>query len=172
MAELKSTRDGFGDGLAQAGKDVRVIALTADLAESTRVLKFKEAYPGRFFDMGVAEQDMVTVAAGLASCGKIPFACGFAVFLAGRSADQVRLQAGVSHLNMKIIGSHAGLLTGEDGATHQGLEDIGMMRSIPGMVVVSPADYVEAKLATQALAKHLGPAYLRLGRDKLPVLYG
>ncbi len=113
---------------------------------------------------------MITVAAGLASSGKIPFACGFAVFIAGRSYDQVRLHAGVSHLNMKIIGSHAGLLTGEDGATHQALEDIGQMRAIPKMIVISPADYIEAKAATKAIARLEGPIYLRLGRDKLSII--
>jgi transketolase len=168
---MRSTRDGFGDAVVEAGKNKEVVVLTADLAESTRVLKFKDAYPERFFDVGVAEQNMITVAAGLASSGKIPFACGFAVFVAGRSYDQVRLHAGVSHLNMKIVGSHAGLLTGEDGATHQGLEDIGQMRAIPGMTVISPADYFEAKKATLYAARMKGPVYLRLGRDKLPIIY-
>ena len=167
----KSTREGFGDGLLEAGKDRRVVVLVADLLESTRTQEFKLVHPERCFDVGVAEQNLITVAAGLASSGKIPFACGFAIFLAGRSYDQVRLHAGISHLNMKIIGSHAGLLTGEDGATHQALEDIGQMRAIPGIKVISPADYVEAKAATKAIARLEGPVYLRLGRDKLPIIY-
>lgn len=166
----RSTREGFGDGLLEAGKDRNVVVLVADLLESTRTQAFSMAYPERCFDVGVAEQNLITIAAGLASSGKTPFACGFAVFLAGRSYDQIRLHAGISHLNIKIIGSHAGLLTGEDGATHQALEDMGQMRAIPGMTVISPADYIEAKAATKEIAKLKGPVYLRLGRDKLPII--
>lgn len=166
----KSTREGFGEGIVEAGKDKKVVALVPDLMESLRLEAFSKAYPERFFDLGVAEQNLITVAAGLASSGKTPFACGFAIFLAGRAYDQIRLHAGLSHLNIKIIGSHAGLLTGEDGATHQALEDIGQMRAIPGMTVISPADYIEAKAATKAIAKLKGPVYLRLGRDKLPII--
>jgi transketolase len=172
MAEEKSTRDGFGAGLLEAGRDKRVVALTTDLCESTRVNLFSEAYPERFFDMGVAEQNAICVAAGFAASGKIPFVSGFAVFIAGRGYDQIRLHAGISGLNIKLVGAHGGLLTGRQGASHQMLEDIGMMRAIPGMTVVSPADYEEARQATIAAAKHNGPVYLRLGREKIPVIHG
>ncbi|MBU0628288.1 MAG: transketolase family protein [Nanoarchaeota archaeon] len=170
MAELKATRDGYGEGLVEAGKNESVVALDADLAESTRSIKFKEKYPLRFFDVGIAEQNLVATAAGLAASGKIPFASSFAVFITGRAYDQIRLNAGISHLNMKIVGSHAGLLTGEDGASHQSLEDISLMRGIPGMVVIQPCDFVEAKKATIEIAKYKGPVYLRLSRGKVPVI--
>lgn len=147
--EKKSTRDGYGDALVEIGNDKRVVALDADLSESTRSHKFAHKYPERFFDMGIAEQDMVATAAGLAASGKIPFASSFAVFSTGRAYDQMRLAA-ISNLNVRIIGSHAGLLTGEDGATHQALEDISLTRTLPNMTVLSPADYTEAKKATKA----------------------
>lgn len=171
MPEKKSTRDGFGDGLLEAGKNKRVVALCTDLTESTRIKPFKNAYPERFFSAGVAEQNAVCMAAGLASCGKIPFVAGYAVFIVGRAYDQIRLHAGISRLNIKIVGAHGGLMTGLQGATHQALEDIGQMRAIPGMKVISPADYIEAREATKAIARLDGPAYLRLGREKLPLIY-
>ena len=170
MADTKATRDGYGEGLIEAGKDENVVALDADLAESTRSIKFKEKYPSRFFDVGIAEQNLVATSAGLAASGKIPFASSFAVFITGRAYDQIRLNAGISHLNMKLIGSHAGLLTGEDGASHQSLEDISLMRGIPGMAVIQPCDFVEAKKATIEIAKYKGPVYLRLSRGKVPVI--
>ena len=170
MTEKKATRDGFGEALAEIGKDKRIVVLDADLAESTRSIKFKEKYPERFFDVGIAEQNLVATAAGLAASGKIPFACSFAVFITGRAYDQIRLMAGISKLPVRIVGSHAGLLTGEDGASHQALEDISLMRGIPGMTVIQPADYIEAKEATKELIKLKGPAYLRLGRGKVPII--
>lgn len=170
MTEMKSTREGYGEALVELGKDRRVVALDADLAESTRSIKFKEKYPERFFDVGIAEQNLVATSAGLAASGKIPFASSFAVFITGRAYDQVRLNAGISHLNIKLVGSHSGLLTGEDGASHQSLEDISLMRAIPGMIVIQPCDFVEAKKATIEISKYKGPVYLRLGRGKLPII--
>jgi len=170
MAEMKATRDGYGEALIELGKDKRIVVLDADLAESTRSIKFKEKYPERFFDVGIAEQNLVATAAGLAASGKIPFASSFAVFITGRAYGQVRLNAGISHLNIKLVGSHAGLLTGEDGASHQSLEDISLMRGIPKMIVIQPCDFIEAKKATIAISKYKGPVYLRLGRTKLPII--
>ncbi len=170
MTEMKATRDGYGAALVELGKDKRIVALDADLAESTRSIKFKEKYPERFFDVGIAEQNLVATAAGLAASGKIPFASSFAVFITGRAYDQVRLNAGISHLNIKLVGSHAGLLTGEDGASHQSLEDISLMRGIPGITIIQPCDFTEAKKATIAISKYKGPVYLRLGRTKLPII--
>lgn len=170
MAETKATRDGFGEALAELGSNKDIVVLDADLSESTRTHKFAQKYPERFLDMGIAEQDLVATAAGLAASGKIPFACSFAAFITGRANDQIRLNAGISKLNIKLVGSHAGLLTGEDGASHQSLEDIGLMRCIPGMTVIQPADFIEAKEATKAAAKLKGPVYLRLGRGKVPVI--
>ncbi len=172
MAETKATRDGYGKGLVEAGKNKNVVALDADLAESTRSIMFAEKYPERFFEMGVAEQDLIGTAAGLAASGKIPFASSFACFITGRSFDQVRLMAAVSKLPIRVVGSHAGLLTGEDGATHQALEDISLMRTLPNMTVIQPSDAVEAEKAVLALASYKGPAYLRLGRGKVPIIHG
>jgi len=170
MAETIATRDGYGKALVKIGKDKRIVALDADLAESTRSLWFKEKYPERFFDMGISEQDLIGTAAGLAASGKIPFASSFAIFITGRAYDQIRLMAGISKLPIRIVGSHAGLLTGEDGASHQALEDVSLMRGIPGMTVIQPCDAVEAGKAVEALIKLKGPAYLRLGRGKVPVI--
>jgi transketolase len=169
--EKKATRDGYGKGLVEAGKNKNVVALDADLSESTRSNKFAEAYPERFFEMGISEQDMVGTAGGLAASGKIPFASSFACFVTGRSFGQVRLMAAISNLNVRVVGSHAGLLTGEDGATHQALEDISLMRTLPNMTVIQPADAVEAEKAVLALVNHKGPAYLRLGRGKVPAIH-
>ena len=167
--KTEATRDGFGKGIVKAGKNQNVVVLDADLAESTRSIKFKEAYPDRFFDMGIAEMDMIGTAAGLAASGKIPFACSFAVFSTGRAYDAMRL-ATISELNVKIVGSHAGLATGEDGATHQSIDDISLTRTLPGMIVIQPCDILEAEKATLALVEHKGPAYLRIGRAKVPIL--
>jgi len=165
----EATRDGFGKGIVKAGENKDVVVLDADLAESTRSIKFKEKFPERFFDMGIAEMDMVGTAAGLAASGKIPFACSFAVFSTGRAYGAMRLAA-ISELNVKIVGSHAGLSTGEDGATHQAIDDISLARTLPGMTVIQPGDSLEAEKATLALVNHKGPAYLRLIRGKVPIL--
>ncbi len=170
MNELKATRDGYGEALLELGEDKRVVVLDADLSKSTRSEKFKKKYPERFFNVGIAEQNLIATAAGLAASGKIPFASSFAVFITGRAYGQIRLNAGISNLNIKIVGSHAGLLTGEDGASHQSLEDISLMRGIPGMTVIQPCDFIEAKKATKSIAKHKGPVYLRLLREKLPII--
>ena len=146
--------------------------LDADLAAATKTGMFKKAYPDRFFDCGIAENNMVGVAAGLALSGKIPFASSFAMFLAGRSFEQVRNSLGYPHINVKLGATHAGITVGEDGATHQCNEDIALMRTIPGMVVLNPADATEAKKAVEAAILHDGPVYLRFGRMAVPVLYG
>lgn len=169
--EQRAIRDGFGDGMVELGKkNPRVVALTADLTESTRLDRFAEAYPDRFFQVGVAEQNMIGVAAGLAQSDFIPFAASYAVFSPGRTLDQIRLSVCYSQTNVKIVGSHAGLSVGPDGATHQALEDVAIMRTLPNMMVVVPSDAIEAKKATHAVAAHRGPAYLRLGREKVPTL--
>ncbi len=164
--EEAATRDGFGEALLELGSNPKVLALTADLAESTRVAKFAQKYPDRFFDVGVAEQNLVGVAAGLGLDGWIPFASSYAVFSPGRSWDQIRVSICYANSNVKIVGSHAGLTVGEDGATHQALEDIAITRVLPKMTVVVPCDSIEAKKATFALSEMRGPAYLRLGREK------
>lgn len=164
-------RDGFGQGLLEAGrKNERIVALTADLAESTRVEAFAQAFPNRFFDVGVAEQNLAGVAAGLSLGGQIPFLASYAAFSPGRNWDQIRVSICYSQLNVKIVGAHAGLTVGADGATHQALEDIALMRVLPNMTVVVPADSVEASKATIAIAEHIGPTYLRLSRAKSPVI--
>ncbi len=169
--EKKATRDGYGEALVEIGEDKNVVALDADLSESTRSSLFKEKYPKRFFEMGISEQDMIGTAAGLALSGKIPFASTFAIFASCRALDQIRNAIAYPKLNVKIVGSHAGLLTGEDGVSHQAIEDIALMRSIPNMMVISPADYTEAKKAVKAIYEYDGPVYLRLGRAKLPIIY-
>lgn len=173
MPEMIPTRDGFGRGLlelGQANKDV--VVLCADLTDSTRAAWFKEKFPGRFFGFGVAEQDMFGAAAGFALMGKIPYACTFGVFASGRAWDQVRVSIASMHLNVKIIGTHGGISVGEDGATHQALEEITLMRVLPGMTVVVPADANEAKAATIQAAGINGPVYIRLGRSPAPVVTG
>ena len=171
MAEMKkiATRDSYGKALAELGaEDERVVVLDADLAKATKTIEFKKVFPDRFFDCGIAEGNMMGVAAGLAACGKIPFASSFAMFAAGRAFEQVRNSIGYPHLNVKIGASHAGISVGEDGATHQCNEDIALMRTIPGMVVLNPADDLETRAAVMAAAKHDGPVYLRLGRLAVP----
>lgn len=168
--EKKATRDGFGDGLFELGqKNENVVALCADLAGSLKMNKFIDHYPQRFFQCGVAEANMMGVAAGLATGGFIPFTGTFANFSTGRVFDQIRQSIAYSHKNVKICASHAGITLGEDGATHQILEDIGMMKMLPGMTVINPCDYRQTKAATIALADHDGPAYLRFGRPGWPV---
>lgn len=165
----RSVREGFAEGLCEAGEEnENVVALTADLKESVRMDLFAEKFPKRFFDVGVAEQNLVTVASGLAMMGKIPFAGSYAVFSPGRNWEQIRTTICYNDANVKIIGSHAGLATGPDGATHQMLEDIALMRTLPNMQVFSPCDAEEAKRMTLALAHMTSPAYMRIAREKSP----
>ena len=173
MADKIATREAYGAALVELGaKYENLVVLDADLAAATKTGMFKKAYPDRFFDCGIAENNMVGVAAGLALSGKIPFASSFAMFLAGRSFEQVRNSLGYPHINVKLGATHAGITVGEDGATHQCNEDIALMRTIPGMVVLNPADATEAKKAVEAAILHDGPVYLRFGRMEVPVLYG
>jgi len=168
--EKKDTRSGFGDALTELGKtNENVVALTADLTGSLKMGEFKKNHPERFFQMGIAEANMMGVAAGLTIGGKIPFTGTFANFSTARVYDQIRQAIAYSDKNVKICASHAGLTLGEDGATHQTLEDIGMMKMLPGMVVINPCDYNQTKAATLAIAKYKGPVYLRFGRPKIPV---
>lgn len=167
MAEMvkKATRESYGEALAElADKYPQIVVLDADLAAATKSGTFKKACPDRFVDCGISECNMVGVAAGLASCGKIPFATSFAMFAAGRAFEQVRNSVGYPKLNVKIVGSHAGISVGEDGATHQCCEDLALMRTIPGMVVLNPSDHYEMKAAVKAAVEHYGPVYIRLGR--------
>lgn len=167
--EKKSARDGYGDGLLDAARgNEDIVVLSADLTESTRTLSFQETYPDRFFDMGVSEQNMMGVAAGLALSGKTPFVSSFAVFSPGRNWDQLRVSVCYSQSNVKVIGAHSGLNVGPDGATHQALEDIAITRVLPNLTVVVPCDYWETRKATFALSRTLGPAYMRFGRDTFP----
>ena len=169
--DQKATRDGFGLGLVIAGKnDDRVVVLSADLKESTRVEAFAKEFPQRFFEIGVAEQNLATVAAGLATYGKIPFITSYATFSPGRNWEQIRTTACINDVPVKVIGCHAGLTVGPDGATHQALEDIAIMRVLPNMTVIVPCDSNEAYKATLAIAQTTKPAYLRLGREKTPVI--
>lgn len=160
----KATRESYGAALAEYGADERIVVLDADLSKSTKTEMFKKAYPERFFNAGIAEANMMCVAAGLASCGKIAFASTFAMFAAGRAFEQVRNSIGYTKLNVKIGATHAGISVGEDGASHQCLEDIALMRSIPNMVIINPADDIEARLAVKAAIDHDGPVYMRFGR--------
>lgn len=168
--EQEPTRAGFGRGLKKAGeKNDNVVALCADLTESTQMHLFKEAFPERFIEVGVAEQNLVTVASGMARMGKIPFTSSYAAFSPGRNWEQIRTTACLNEMPVKIVGSHAGISVGPDGATHQMLEDIALMRVLPGMIVVAPGDAVEAEKATQAIAENNSPSYLRLAREKTPI---
>lgn len=168
--ENKATREGYGDGLiALAEMRPDLVVLDADLAAATKTSVFKKAYPDRHFECGIAEQNMMGVAAGIASTGKLVFASSFAMFATGRAYEVVRNSIGYPALNVKIGGTHGGISVGEDGATHQCNEDIALMRTIPAMTVINPADYYEAKAAVLAMAEHQGPAYLRFGRLAIPV---
>jgi len=170
--ELRNTRDGYGDALLELGeKDPRIVVMDADLAKSTQTERFKLRFPERFVDCGVAEQNLMATAAGLAATGKIVFASTFAMFATGRAYDQVRNTIAYSDLEVKICASHGGITVGEDGSSHQALEDIALMRAIPGMKVVVPADYYEVREAVKAVAYLEGPAYVRLGRPKVPVIF-
>ncbi|MBQ4065435.1 MAG: transketolase family protein, partial [Clostridia bacterium] len=171
MADKIATRESYGDALVELGAiSDKLVVLDADLAEATKTVKFKKAYPDRFFDCGIAEGNMVTVAAGLSTAGLVPFCSSFAMFTAGRAFEQIRNAIGYPHLNVKIGATHAGITVGEDGATHQCLEDIGTMRTIPGMTIVNPSDAVEAKAAVEAALNTNGPFYLRFGRFAVPVI--
>lgn len=173
MSEVikKATREGYGDGLLELGKEFdNLIVLDADLAEATKTCVFKKEFPERHIDCGIAESNMMGVAAGMSVTGKVPFASSFAMFSAGRAFEQVRNSIGYPHLNVKIGATHAGISVGEDGATHQCNEDIALMRTIPGMVIINPSDYVEAKAAVRAAYEWEGPCYLRFGRLAVPVI--
>ena len=168
--EKKDTRSGFGDGLTELGlKNENIVALCADLTGSLKMNEFKNNHPERFFQVGIAEANMMGIAAGLTIGGKIPFTGTFANFSTGRVYDQIRQSIAYSGKNVKICASHAGITLGEDGATHQILEDIGMMKMLPGMTVINTCDYNQTKAATIAIADHVGPVYLRFGRPKVPV---
>ena len=168
--EKKDTRSGFGDGLTELGlKNENIVALCADLTGSLKMNEFKNNHPERFFQVGIAEANMMGIAAGLTIGGKIPFTGTFANFSTGRVYDQIRQSITYSGKNVKICASHAGITLGEDGATHQILEDIGMMKMLPGMTVINTCDYNQTKAATLAVADHVGPVYLRFGRPKVPV---
>lgn len=168
-----ATRESYGNALAELGKlHEDLVVLDADLAEATKTAIFRSAFPERHIDCGIAECNMIGIAAGLAASGKVPFASSFAMFAAGRAFEQVRNSVGYPHLNVKIAATHAGISVGEDGATHQCNEDIALMRTIPGMTVICPADDVEARAAVKAAYEHDGPVYLRFGRLPVPVVNG
>ncbi len=173
MSEIKkiATRDSYGNALAELGQTKPdLIVLDADLAGATKTGIFKKAFPERHWDCGIAEANMAGIAAGLSTCGKVPFISSFAMFAAGRAYEQVRNSIGYPHLNVKIGATHAGITVGEDGATHQCLEDLALMREIPGMVVINPSDDIEAKAAVKAAYEHVGPVYLRFGRLAVPII--
>ena len=172
IGELIATRDAFGTALNEFAKDNKdVVVLDADLAKATMSCRFKDAYPERFFDMGISEGDLVGTAAGLATTGKIPFACTFAMFAAGRAFEQIRNTVAYPRLNVKICGSHGGVAVGKDGASHQCIEDLAIMAAIPGMVVINPGDAVEMRGAVRAAMDYNGPVYIRLGRNPVPVVF-
>ena len=170
MADKIATRESYGSALVELAEKYDFVVLDADLAEATKTVKFKKAYPERFFDCGIAEGNMISVAAGIATTGKPVFASSFAMFAAGRAFEQVRNSVGYPHLNVKIGATHAGITVGEDGATHQCNEDIALMRTIPGMTIVNPSDDVEARAAVEAALTTNGPFYLRFGRFAVPVI--
>lgn len=171
--EIKiATRQSFGEALKKLGdENDNIVVLDADLSSATKTEIFAKAYPERFFDIGIAEQDMIGTAAGLATCGKIPFVASFAVFATGRVYDQIRASICYPNLNVKICGTHAGITVGEDGATHQMLEDIGLMRGLPNMTVLCPSDDISTKWAVEEASKIAGPVYIRLARAATPVIY-
>jgi transketolase len=167
----KATREAYGQALVELISNEKVVVLDADLAKATKTIDFKNACPERFFDMGIAEGDMVGTAAGLAAEGKVPFASTFAIFAAGRAFEQIRNSVCYPKLNVKIAATHAGVTVGEDGGTHQSVEDISLMRSLPNMVVLNPADEIEARQAVFAAAEYYGPVYIRLGRAATPTIH-
>ena len=166
-----ATREAYGKALAKLGKENKnIVVLDADLSKSTKTAEFKKECPERFINMGIAEANMMTVAAGLSTCGKIPFASTFAIFATGRAFEQIRNSICYPKLNVKVCATHAGITVGEDGASHQAIEDIALMRSIPNMVVINPSDGVETEAAIKAVAEYNGPCYVRLGRSKVNVI--
>ena len=171
VGDKVATRVAYGNALAEFGDNQNIVVLDADLSGSTKTATFKKQYPERFINVGIAEGNMMSVAAGLATCGKTVFASTFAMFAAGRAFEQIRNSIGYPHLNVKIGATHAGISVGEDGATHQCLEDIGIMRTIPGMTILNPADAAEARLAIKAAIDYKGPVYLRFGRIDVPVIF-
>lgn len=171
MAEKIATREAYGNALAEFGDKYDFLVLDADLAAATKTGIFKKKFPERFFDCGIAEGNMISVAAGIAAAGKVVFASSFAMFAAGRAFEQVRNSVGYPHLNVKIGATHAGITVGEDGATHQCIEDFALMRAIPGMTVINPADATEARAVVEAAIKFNGPVYMRFGRYAVPVIY-
>lgn len=173
MGKNIATRDAYGEVLVEIGAAIpEVVVLDADLSKSTKTAKFAERFPERFFNMGIAEQNLMGTAAGLAAAGKIPFASTFAIFATGRAFEQIRNSIAYPHLNVKIAATHAGLTVGEDGGSHQATEDIAIMRAIPNMTVLVPADAVETKKAVWAAVRHEGPVYIRLGRPAVPQIFG
>ena len=171
MAEKIATREAYGAALAELGDKYDFVVLDADLAAATKTGVFKKKFPERFFDCGIAEGNMISVAAGIATTGKVVFASSFAMFAAGRAYEQVRNSIGYPHLNVKIGATHAGITVGEDGATHQCIEDFALMRAIPGMTVINPADATEARAAVEAAINFQGPVYIRFGRYAVPVIF-
>jgi len=172
MTKAMATRDAYGEALKELGKlNKNIVVLDADLSKSTKTIVFKEEFPERFFDVGISEQNLMGIAAGLSTCGKIPFASTFAMFATGRAYEIIRNSICYPKLNVKIAATHAGLTVGEDGATHQAIEDLSLMRSIPNMVVLNPADGVEARQCIFKAAEHKGPVYIRLGRSKVPTIF-
>lgn len=166
-----ATREAYGNALAEFGAEYDIVVFDADLSAATKTNAFKKAFPDRHFNCGIAEGNMMSVAAGVATTGKVPFASSFAMFAAGRAFEQIRNSIGYPHLNVKIGATHAGITVGEDGATHQCNEDMALMRTIPGMVVINPADAVEARAAVLAAIKYYGPVYMRFGRLAVPVIF-
>lgn len=171
MADKIATREAYGNALAEFGSDTRIVVFDADLSKSTKTDTFKKKYPERFFNMGIAEANMMVTAAGMASCGKIAFASTFAMFAAGRAFEQIRNSICYPKLNVKIAATHAGITVGEDGASHQAIEDIAIMRAVPNMTIISPADAVETRHAIKAAIEYDGPVYIRLGRLNVPVIF-
>ena len=170
--EKKATRQSYGEALEELGNEnENVVVLDADLSAATKTSIFAKKFPERFFDIGIAEANMVGIAAGMASCGKIPYISTFAAFAAGRAYDQIRSSVCYPNLNVKICATHCGITVGEDGATHQMLEDLALMRALPNMLVISPSDSVEAKALTKEISKIKGPAYMRLARLATPTIY-
>ena len=170
MSEMKATRAAYGEAIAEFGSQENIIVMDCDLSKSTMTCKFKEAYPERFINTGIAEANMMSTAAGLASCGKIVFTNTFSIFAAGRAYEQVRNSICYPNLNVKVAASHAGITVGEDGASHQMIEDLSLMRTIPNMTVISPADAVETRLAVKAAIETDGPFYIRTGRLPFPII--
>ncbi len=169
---IQATRDAYGEALVELGaQNKKIVVLDADLSKSTKTSDFAKVYPERFFNLGIAEQNLLGTAAGFAASGKIPFASSFAVFAVGRAYDQIRNSIAYPHLNVKIAATHAGVTVGEDGGSHQMLEDLALMRALPGMTVIVPADGKETKQAVMAAAQYDGPVYIRLGRPKVPQLF-